>query len=559
MSVLRALLASLLVASPLPAADEIWDLGHLLPDGRLAWVRVPDGASLARDLPAGLVDRAELPGPLGPLLREWDGDLGGEGFEALLGGPLELAVYETKGGRLSGKDGSRELLLAARPEDDRRARAALEDLIALCEASGLPGGAGEYRGVSYRRLGREVVVAWMDDALVVASDDDLLADAVDRSRDPSARRVSEAAPRDVELALTLEALKSKDFKGLRSARRKPVGRDALPALSLLLGPVGESLASEGWALGTLSHDAKAITLEASLPTTELAEHRPMPPVALPITQHTVASLALRVDLADVWRRREVLASDAMQPRLAKMDGAMTMLFAGRSLAEDVLGRLQPELGIVVDGKAFEPDDAVPALRLPAACLVARTADGAKGLLPLMVVAFQGALGAANLERAEDGHAPFLMRSLQHRGVTLHAARLLAGEGSGDGSEEDPLSADFNLTPCLALVGDHVLLGTSTAQVRRLVDALLDGTTQEHPGLVSLQADGAGLAGEMEAARAPLAGRLVLLQGLSAAAALEQVDRWIADLREVGQLDFGLWPEPGSLHAELSLTRPDGEG
>ncbi|RKY19141.1 MAG: hypothetical protein DRQ55_11400 [Planctomycetota bacterium] len=563
MSICRALLIGLAWAacSAAPAratpqeADAAWTLDQLMPGGRLAWARVPDGSSLARDLPPALLHHISLPGELGELLNSWREHADEGALQELLGGPSELAVYQTEGQRLSGSAGARQVLLATRPPDCQRARARIDELTAACARAGMPTHEGSYRGVTYRRLGRQLVLAWLGEQLVIASNDELLADAVDGSRDPTRARSASKPPDSVELALALDALHRKDFKGLRMARRRPVGRDALPILQLLLGPLGEQLADSGWALGTLQHSAQALSLELNLPITDGGTRAAASAIDLPMSEFSLAAAVLRVDLGDVWRRREALASQQVQPRLAKLDRSISMLFAGRSLAEDVLSRLRPELALVLGSHAFERDDSIPSLRLPAACLVARLRSRDDSLASLLVVAFQSTLAGVNMQRAEEGHAPFLLSSLPHRGVILHSAQLLAGEGSGDGSPTAPLSADFNLTPCLALVGDRLLLGSSTAQVRRLVDALLDEETRSVRGLAWLALDGASLADELEQARLPLAGRLVLLRGSSADDALSEVDRWVAELRDAGRLEADLTSMPGSLRARLQLQRP----
>lgn len=535
------LLASALafLMSPAAALDD-WPLAGISPDGRLGWIVVPEGAALAADLPAPLLNAIELPGKAGTLVAAWRQSAAQDPLALLLAGPWELSLYQTEGHRLAGKGTRRQVLLVTAPSDRPQTETALEDLVTRFGEGGQATTRGRYRGVPYQRLGRDLVTCWLGDALLVATSDDLVADAVDRALDPARSSNATQAPTRVELALALEAVQSEDLRGLRPSRKR-VTRDALPVWDLLVGPLASALDGEGWCKGSVQHGSGAVELLLELPPLS-AEHEQLlhtgsaaNALSVPVTSQTLGIVAARRDLADAWRRREELAAEQLQPRLAKLDGEAGMLFSGRDLAEDVLARFEPEFALVLDGEALEPGAPAPALRLPGACLVLRLRPDAMAFAPLLSVAFQGALGRVNANRAEEGLAPFLITASEHRGVLLQSARLLPGEGSGDGSDDNPYSVEFNLTPSLAVVQDRVLLGTSLTQTRRLVDALLDGSLVSHPSDLVLDLDGAALARTLGEARLPLAGRLVLAEGLDAGMALARVDRQLAELTALGRI------------------------
>lgn len=563
LALLAALSAAWSLPLALPAGDTA-ELSGLLPGGALVRVAVPDGASLAQRLPQLADTDGAWPGRLGELVAGWLASTPGGTLEPLLSGSSALALYAPRTSTSGAPAGPRSLVVVTRPVDRAAADAALAGLFSHAASTGRPTNPGRHRGLRYERAGRSLVAGWMDGLLIAASDEQGLAGVVDCSLDGPADALTGASASGTLLGFAVDARawQGSDLPGMQRLRRSPLGRQGLPAIALTEGTLHEILGGAVGCAGVLRADGTRLVLELRLggPPDQGGDDPAGGPDAaergvltLPASSRTLATLALHVDLAGIWRRRETLAPDDVQPRLARLDTDLTALFAGRSLAEDVLARLAPELGLVVDAGDGAPDDPTAAASRPSVCLVARLADDAVGLAPLLAVAFQGAVVQANLERADTGGAPFLLRSREHRGVVIHAAGQL---GEDDGAPD--AAALAWLAPALAVVGPRVLVGTSEPQVVRLVDALLDGQIRSWDGVLALDADLPALAAEGARAATFLAARVMVAEGLDAEAARARVTRFLDALAGLGQLGLGIRRDARDLVLEAVLD-PDRTG
>jgi len=546
---------SLLLLHPARAGD----LADLFPDGRLAALRVPSGLALWQAPPVQraiqlLRERgalAEVEAGRGALQLATGTDPA-EWLAFLLGGEVEVGVYEGQASRLAGEGtGRRRLLAAARTPDADGCQRILDALLAVIESDeGNDVRRKSYRDVPWARVNRELLVARRGEVLLLANDDDLLAAALDRLLDGApAVAPPPAAGGLLTFELEPELLRPRDLQPATGAARRALGRRIANPLGNLL--FAGLLLGEGRLCGSLHAEAGALELRLALPPAQ--QDTPaafFPPGAdgfsVPVDGETLAVLAVRRDLADWWRQRETLMSAESQPQLAKADETLSLLFMGSSPAEDVFAALGTELALVIDRQTFE-DAPEPDVKLPGACLVARLHDPAS-FGPAVQVAFQSLVGFLNTERAQKREAPFLLDALEHEGTTLRAARLLPG-GPGE-----PVGSDANASPAVAIVDDWLLLGTSLEQVRRLVSALRAGALQPvAAGTLSLHVDGVRALRLLADNRDVLVAQSILEDGLSALDAGRHVDNLLALLGELQALDLSVTRAVDRLDVLLRLT------
>jgi hypothetical protein len=557
---MRRVLPGIALILLLPGAVRAGDLGAALPDGRLASLRVPSGRGLFDSGPVQrALERLREAGALAELdqgraaLRAATGSDPAEWLDTLLGGELQAAVYAGRPSRLApeGAAGPRLLLAAARLRDPQAGQRALDALLAVMD--GDPANdvrRNSYRDVPWARVNRKLVVACRDDVLLLGNDDDLLALALDRLLDGAAP--AEAAPQGAGLLafrLDPEVLRPGDWRPAAGEARRALGkRIANPLGNLLLGGL---LAGDGPVSGWLDGEADGLELHLSLPPAPAgAPAAWFPPgepgFAVPVSQQTLAVLAVRRDLADWWRQRESLMGEESQPQLAKTDETLSLLFMGGSPAEDVFAALREELALVVDRQVFADGDA-PDLKLPAACLVARLKDP-QSFGPSVAVAFQTLVGFLNTERAQERRQPFLLDAVEHEGALVRAARLLPAR---DGQ---PPGTDANASPAVAVHDDWLLVGTSLEQVLRLLDALEQGALRPVKGAhLALQVDGARALQLARDNREVLVAKSILEDGLAAVDAGRHIDDLLALLGELSSLDLAVTPGPQSLDVSLHLS------
>jgi hypothetical protein len=555
--IVASLLTLFLAVPPQPA-----DLAAAFPEGRLAALRVPSGQELFDSAPLQLaLTRLREHGALAELdagraaLRLATGSDPADWLAFLLGGEVQLGIYAPLPSKLADEgSGERRLLAVARTRDAEGCQRILDAVLGVIESDqGNVVRRSRYRDVACVRINHELVVARLAELLLVASDDDLLAAALDRLLD-GAPPVATVPAGGGLLAFSLdpELLRPRDWKPLAGEARRALGkRIANPLGNLLFGGL---LLGEGAIDGSLGADGSTLELRVALPPAPAdAPAAWFPPgaaaFAVPATPQTLGVLALRRDLSGWWRERESLMSEDSQPQLAKTDETLSLLFMGGSPAEDVFAALGPELAVVVDRQTFA-DAPEPDVKLPGACLVAHMHDP-QAFGPAVQVAFQTLVGFLNTDRAQKRQAPFLIDAFEHEGTVVRAARLLPREGEEPGT-------DSNASPAVAVVDDWLLVGTSLEQVRGLVDALHAGALRKvGGGPFSLTVDGAGLLALARDDRDVLVAQHILEEGLSAEEAGRKVDNLLALLGDVRSLDLSVTRAADGLDVLLRLALGDG--
>jgi hypothetical protein len=503
-------------------------LSRLFPDGRLGRLQVAEGQAIW-DSRIGTTLRSllEQQGHLVELEKVRAGvtlATGADPAELLriaLAGELELGLYPARGG---GSGRARRLLLAAKASDADALTRGLQAVLAAVAADEANQVEWEtWRGDAYAWVNRRVAAAARHDTLLVATDVRLLKGALDRFDEPVTPPTQRPPGTLLEFELDTAVMRPSDKRLLPTNPLELSRRLVNPLANLLFG--GLAL-SEGMLRGSLRELDGALTLRVGLPT--LPEQAPaayLPPeepaeISVPVSDHTIGVLFVRRDLSDWWRQREALMPEKSQAGLAKLDQTLSVLFGGLSPAEDVFGGVGADLAMVFDRLDLSDAAALPEVRLPGACLVGRI-DDPTSFTPSIQVAFQTLLGVINADRARDQRAPFLLETLDHRGVRVTMARLLPGAGSGGDGE--PAAIDFNLSPAVAVVGDRLLLGTAGEQVLRLVDSLVDRRQSAYRANSQLSVDGHGVAQLLDENHRTLVAKAILEDGLTPEQAEERVE------------------------------------
>jgi hypothetical protein len=553
-------LAALLL--PCAGVQATGGLTGVFPDGRKASLVVPDGTALLDSrLGTALGDLVLQQGDADGLARLAGAVRLATGAEPaavlrrIVGAELELGVYEGRG--RGARPRSRRLLGVARSADADDLRRLCDAVVALVEA-------GDGSRVERARHAERAVaiidgnlaLCAADGLLLFATDEHLLREALDRVGQvgPPAPRGGEATLLHFELDTAL--LRAQDARAITP----PIGRArryANPLVNLLFAGLGER---EGLIAGALHEREGRILLTTRLPAAPDGVPAAYDPpidgtVEVPVDPETAAVLFVRRDLAEWWRRRETLLDESLQPQLAKFDQTLGLLFMGGSPAEDVFAGLAPELALVVDRLDFAAADAIPDVRMPGACLVARMRDPAQYATG-MQVAFQSLIGIANTERGKDGKPPFLLETAEHEGHTLRCARLvpdaLAGGMAGASGSAD---AERALSPTLAFTEDLLLLGTSEEQVRRLLSAWGAGRRARFEGNTELRLHPDVLARLVRDNRGPLVAKSMLDDGLDPAQAGQRIDAILDLLGHLGPTAILLADEGAGALLDLRIDAP----
>lgn len=344
----------------------------------------------------------------------------------------------------------------------------------------------------------------------------------------------------------LEALDPDASADLRELARAP-------AMHFLFGSslaaFGESHATSAW----LELDSAGLSLELDalgLPESTLRGllppilERGLAPPPGPATE-SLRALVHR-DLSGLFETRTELFPVEVLPKFGEALGGLALFFGGEDVADSVLPELSPWMSLVVREPEFSAGR-VPDQPLPAAALLA-TVEDSERLGPLLVSAFQTAIGITNVEAAQQMRPP-LAQSLELVGeVPMTSARYPAPRpGAG-------IDVRYNLEPACALVGSTFVLGTHRSLVAELALQLQADAPVEadRPG-ERLTALGPVLASVVRANASTLAMDSVLKEGRPLEDALAEIETLALGLEWIERIELDvLRPEDDRVRARLAL-------
>ena len=190
---------------------------------------------------------------------------------------------------------------------------------------------------------------------------------------------------------------------------------------------------------------------------------------LPEVPGTLMTLATYRDVSEMWLRAGDLFNEQMNDKLAEAESGLSTIFAGRDFGEEVLGAIQPQIGLVVARQSFDNVTPVPALKLPAFALVLKLRD-AENMRPELRRTFQSVIGFFNIVGAMAGRPQLELDMEKLNGTDLVTSRYVPEKKDKDSTTADMI---FNFSPSAAFSGDHFVLASTTALAKQLSAAALE--------------------------------------------------------------------------------------
>ncbi|MHC4375698.1 MAG: hypothetical protein ACYS26_03770 [Planctomycetota bacterium] len=547
-------LALILAACAFPAqqATEV-PLTRLLPDTTTAFLswrtplrhleRLGTWSPLADFRPeAGWLSLLEQPD-----LERWVDRLGPDPW-ALLG---DLAGRGIEFGLVpSDVEGQPSMLLTLEHQDAGRGRRALDQVL---EATGAhfgfprmfqrPHGAVAGRDAYY--LGDDLTIVVEERRVLIANDRAFLEQAFRDAKAPghlgllgvrsfqSCRAMAPSGPdfwafidveRGRELQPQLERFASDLYKGI--ARPQPLA---------VLGPAFATLADSGaWSawiepedrgfelgLSTANYGEYASVLRPA--QTKNAEDRAPAPTPVGRAGDLLDGLIYR-DFAAWLEARVDLFDEGAQARLVSQLAELENLFGGVAFDRDLTPQLSPWWRVVSRPLEFgrwpEPD-----LALPGIALIGRLQEPLRWG-PYLEAGFQSLAVLTNVDRAQQGNPPLLLRPGQVDEVPYTAAHFPP--------PLDPAEIDvnYNAAPAFAVAGDHVVLASHESLLREVVGDLRAARPQRgvQPRGEVLQVHGAVIHEVLDAELDTLAVLHALEEGLEIPEARAQLETLLAAVR-----------------------------
>lgn len=370
----------------------------------------------------------------------------------------------------------------------------------------------------------------------------------------SARRT---AGDETTALLWMDLAKLKRLPGL--ARALDEGREN-PMAALLFAGVAGALQDATWLATTLEVEDDGVHLAARVDGTaseqadaaafawpEDADAGALPNLDVP---GRIAATTFYRDLHRFYANKDELFPERTSS-LIFFENMMGIFFSGRDLTDEVLAETRPEIRIVVAEQDYDPAIGTPGVRIPAfAAVLGLRRPAELGLV--MEEAWQKALGLVNFTRGQKA-LPGLIIDRGVQGDTEFTVARFSAAGIEDRAN---LHQRYNFSPALAMPGEYLVLSSSEALARDLIDALAQEAAQEPaPRLEAntlVEMAGAQLASILASNRETLIRNNMVEKGNARADAEGEIDLLLTLVGLVDSLELGFGPGDGLTRARLEV-------
>jgi hypothetical protein len=188
----------------------------------------------------------------------------------------------------------------------------------------------------------------------------------------------------------------------------------------------------------------------------------------------IAALSFYRDLHQFYTAKDELFPDRTSG-LIFFENMMGIFFSGMDLTEEVLAETLSDVRVVVAEQRYDEKAGTPAMKLPGFAVIIQLRDP-DGFNLVIEEAWQAAIGLVNFTRGQQGLRKLIIRNATHNGTTYTMSFFrAAGE-----ENKDALDVRFNFQPALAIAGDRLILSSTDALTRDLIDALKQEREQGVP-------------------------------------------------------------------------------
>ena len=329
-------------------------------------------------------------------------------------------------------------------------------------------------------------------------------------------------------------------------QRTPLGkaleREENPMAALLFGGLADVLRQSQWLALSLDVQGPRLLLEATAEGRASSAqgaaafawpHDPaqgaMPLLSVP---RQLASLSFYRDLHGFYAAKDKLFPERTSG-LIFFENMMGIFFSGRDLTEEVLAETLPEIRFVVASQQYDSVVGTPQVQLPAFAAVFRLKNPAK-FREVAEEAWQKAVGLVNITRGQKGQPGLVIDRAEHRGQKYSVAYFSAA-GIEDKKQ---IPTYYNFRPALALAGDRLILSSTDALARDLIDALRKEADDRVPPVAGAHTlasvDLTGVGNILQVNREHLVRQNMLEKGHSKAQAELETDLFLKVLSYLGR-------------------------
>jgi uncharacterized protein DUF3352 len=483
-----------------------------------------------------------------------------DGVKKLLGGGVTFAVRP---------DGSVSLLVDS--QDAKMLSKLQEILLTFARAEAAKEGepervaSGEYRGVTGWTFGGDNAHCIVENRLMISNKAEALKAMLDLRDGSGSRSIADSEAYKAAKAELGSETVATVFVNLEAIKAHPpiaalLGQGPNPAASLLIPGVTEAVRESNWAAMGLSVDGRTFELEATVDGKTAGPDSPagyawsakpdggaLPNISVP---RQIAGLTLFRDLQAFYAAKDDLFPQRTSG-LIFFENMMGIFFTGRDLTDEVLAETEPEVRFVVAEQEYDPKLGTPQLQIPAFAGIFRL-DNPEYFGEVMEEAWQKGLGLINFTRGQKAEPGLILYRPTHKDVTFTVSRFSAA----DMDENAEAHSRFNFKPSLAMFDEWLVISSTEALARDLIDALKEETAKQTNAMAGvhsmMEVNGRQLASILKANRENLVRQNMLEDGNTKeeAEAAIGILLTIADYFSGAKIELG--SEDGRMRARLEV-------
>ncbi|MCY2993549.1 MAG: DUF3352 domain-containing protein [Planctomycetota bacterium] len=422
----------------------------------------------------------------------------------------------------------------------------------------------EYQGVTAWTFGADEVHTLIDNRLLIANRPAILKAALDlrataNGKSLAASPAYQNARKAVEANALGMALVNMEMLKQNPGIKNVLAADTNPLATFLFADVAEALRDATWLVFGLQVKADTLALHALTDSKPGESSTAAFAVPAKPTDGTLANLSVPRTIAAISLYRDLhgfyAAKDKLFPNrtsgLIFFENMMGIFFTGRDLTDEVLAELKPGMRIVVAEQQYDAKSGTPRVKFPTFAAIFRSQHPEK-FRDVAEEAWQKALGLINFTRGQKAEPGLILDRPVHSKIQFTASRFPMP------TEKELQDADvrFNFRPALAMLGDYVVLSSTEALARDLIDALqaelakpikpLAGTNS----LVELEGD--QLASILTANRENLVRNNMLEKGHAQEQAGREIDLLLTLVKLVGKTKLEIGTRDGQTKAQLEV-------
>jgi hypothetical protein len=393
----------------------------------------------------------------------------------LLGGGITFAV---------GARGETLLMVDAQDDEVLRQIAEIVTNLAKDEAAkrGQPARLEslQYQGITVWKSGEKEAHAIVGARLLISNRLDAIKAALDLRSQPDGQSLAAApAYQEARKAVGADA-QAMAFVSLAAIKNAPRVEKALSGITspvpvLAVAGMAEALRQSNWLALAFRIAGDQLGIEVRMdgrsPKDSLVSAFSQPPrsqdgvfpnLAVP---RRIAAVSLYRDVYKFYAAKDQLFPERTSG-LIFFENMMGIFFSGRSLTDEVLSQLYPEIRMVVARQEYGAAAGPPAVQIPSFAAVMRLRHPQE-FGEVLEEAFQKAVGLVTVSSGQRGVSGMIIDRVTYRDIRYTVAYFTAPAAAA----RDRRDARYNYRPTLAKLGDFMVLSSTEVLARDLIDAL----------------------------------------------------------------------------------------